>query len=78
MMQAAKLGNIHAFYHLACLYSLLGDYCKSIYFLKKAEVFEALPTTDELLEDDWLEKVRKTKYFEEFLSYLDSKSSSEE
>lgn len=78
MMQAAKLGNIHAFYHLACLYSLLGDYSKSIYFLKKAEAFEALPTTDELLEDDWLEKVRKTEYFEEFLSYLDSKSSAEE
>ena len=78
MMQAAKLGNIHAYYHLACLYSLLNDCSKSLYFLKKAEHYDALPAIQELEEDDWLENVRKSSLFYEFLSYLEAKSSSED
>lgn len=75
MMQSAKLGNIHAYYHLACIYSLLNEPVKSLYFLKKAEIFDALPTVDELFEDDWLENLRKTEFFQDFLSYLETKSS---
>jgi hypothetical protein len=78
MMQAAKLGNIHAFYHLACVYSLLHEPVKAMYFLKKAQVFDALPSYEEILEDDWLENLRSTKLFEEFISNLETRSSSEE
>lgn len=78
MMQAAKLGNIHAYYHLACLYSLLQESSKALYFLKKAEHYDVLPSIEELLEDDWLEHVRCTMHFQEFLSYLEAKSTSEE
>lgn len=74
MMQAAKLGNVHAFYHLACIYSLLKDPHKAVHFLKKAEGFDALPAYEELIEDDWLENLRSTPLFNEFMSYLETKS----
>ena len=40
---SAKLGNVQAYYHLGCLYSLLGQYEKAMRFLQKAEEFESLP-----------------------------------
>ena len=43
MIQAAKLGNVHAYYSLACLYSLIGDLKNSFRFLQKAHAFDALP-----------------------------------
>lgn len=78
MMLSAKLGNIHAYYHLACIYSLMNDPLKAMHFLHKAESYDALPSYDELLEDDWLENLRSTSVFEEFISYLETKSSLEE
>jgi tetratricopeptide (TPR) repeat protein len=73
MIQAAKLGNIHAYYHLSCLYSLLNQQEKAFYFIKKADEFDALPPIEELMEDDWLESLRQTPNFLQFLSYLESK-----
>lgn len=75
MTQAAKLGNVHAYYHLACLYSLLNQLDTSMYFMKKAADFEALPPIQELVDDDWLENLRGTSSFEHFLSFLESKAS---
>ena len=72
MIQAAKLGNIHAYYSLACLYSFLGDLQNSLRFLEKSKVYESLPPIDELLEDDWLENVRETEGFHVLLAELES------
>ncbi|MBM3191920.1 MAG: hypothetical protein FJZ63_04640 [Chlamydiae bacterium] len=76
MIQAAKLGNVHAYYHLACLYSLLNHVDKAMHFMKKAADFDALPHLQELFEDDWLENLRKTVPFQNFLSLLEKQKSS--
>lgn len=78
MTQAAKLGNIHAHYHLACLYSLLNEQDKAFYFIKKADEFDALPPIEDLLEDDWLDNLRKTSNFQNFMTYLESKTNVED
>jgi tetratricopeptide (TPR) repeat protein len=72
MIQAAKFGNIHAYYSLSCLYSVIGDLDNSLRLLEKAKVFEALPPLEELLEDDWLDNLRETEGFRSFLSTLES------
>ncbi|MBS0648338.1 MAG: hypothetical protein JSS10_03825 [Verrucomicrobia bacterium] len=70
LLQASRLGNQQAFYHLACLYSLLKQYDKSLYFLQKSHEAKSLPSLEELLDDDWLEGLRLTTSFQEFLSHL--------
>lgn len=70
MIQAAKLGNIHAYYSLACLYSLIGDLKNSLRFLQKAKAFDALPLIEELQDDDWLENLRDTEEFIAFIADL--------
>ena len=73
MIQAAKLGNSHAYYGLACLYSVVRDVKKSLDFLEKARTFDALPLIEEMLEDDWLENLRQTKEFQSFIKKLESR-----
>jgi tetratricopeptide (TPR) repeat protein len=73
LTQAAKLGNIHAFYQLSCLYSLTNNFEKSLLFLEKADQFNGLPSIEELLEDDWLSDVRATSDFRSFLSRLEKR-----
>lgn len=70
IIQSAKLGNEQAFYQLACLYSLLSDHPKALYFLEKAHLSKTLPPIEELLDDEWLEGIRLTPSFQEFLLYL--------
>ena len=70
LIQAAKLGNTEAYYHLCSLCSLTERYENAIYFLEKAKQFEALPPIDEILEDDWMENLRNTSFFTTFISQL--------
>lgn len=65
---AAKLGNPQAYYHLSCLASILQQYDRAMYFLQKASHFGALPPVDELLSDEWLDGLRSTSEFHEFLA----------
>ncbi len=74
LTQAAKLGNTHAYFHLSCLYSLLRQLEKSMHFLYKAQEFDALPSIQDLLEDDWLENLRVTSMFQSFFSHLESQT----
>lgn len=67
-MQAVALGNTEAFYHLACLYSLAGNFPASVHFLEKADLSGDLPTIEEIMQDEWLEHVRRTQRFQRFLS----------
>ncbi|MCH9630612.1 MAG: hypothetical protein S4CHLAM37_06140 [Chlamydiia bacterium] len=78
MTQAAKLGNTHAYFHLACLYSLLNQLDKAMHFVRKAEEYDTLPEIEDLLEDDWLETLRNTENFQNFLTYLEEKSNIQE
>ncbi|MBF5058641.1 hypothetical protein [Candidatus Neptunochlamydia vexilliferae] len=72
MIQAAKLGNIHAYYSLSCLYSVIGDLNNSLRFLEKAKAFGALPPLEVLIEDDWLDNLRETEGFSQFQAELES------
>lgn len=67
---AMHLGNAGAVYNLACLYSITGDTQASIHFLQKAHEMLALPPLQDLLDDDWLENVRKEDCFYEFIELV--------
>lgn len=76
LISAAKLGNLQSYYHLSCLYSLMGNYDLSIFYLEKADQMQALPPIDELLQDQWLDGLRCTGDFREFLSHLEHRFNS--
>lgn len=68
---AGKLGNLDAYYYLACLYSLSNRLKEAISFLKKAREVDGLPPMHEILEDEWLENLRSTSDFFDFISELE-------
>jgi tetratricopeptide (TPR) repeat protein len=72
LIQSAKLGNTEVFYHLACLYSLMMQYDKSIHYLEKAEQFDSLPPLDEVMEDEWLDNLRQTEIFRSFINHFEA------
>jgi tetratricopeptide (TPR) repeat protein len=78
LTQAAKLGNLAAYYHLSCLYSLLNQNDKAMRFLEKADFFSSLPPLEELLQDEWLDGLRSTSPFRDFLSQLEKRPNLQE
>lgn len=77
LVQAASLGNYQAYYHLAGLYSLVGLYPQALHFIEKAQFFGVLPSIVDLIHDDWLEGLRQTNSFRQFLDGLSSQSKDE-
>ncbi|MBI3508276.1 MAG: tetratricopeptide repeat protein, partial [Chlamydiia bacterium] len=70
---AGTLGHHNAYYNLACLYSILGRTSEAMDFIRKALTARALPAIDEMVEDDWLDNLRSTPAFAQFLSALEAK-----
>lgn len=73
LLKSARLGNQNALYQLGCLYSLLEQFDKALQYIHKAHAAQTLPSLDELLEDEWLENLRSTSAFQEFLQHGPSK-----
>ncbi len=73
LLQAISLGNITAYYNIACLYSLAGRYDACMQFLERCEAVDALPPTEDLRHDEWLEGVRETEAFRYFIAQLAQK-----
>jgi tetratricopeptide (TPR) repeat protein len=71
--RAGQLGNPQAHYHLACLHSILGRTHEAMDLIRKALSARALPTLDEILEDEWLENLRNSEVFSQFLTDLEAK-----
>lgn len=71
--RAGQLGNPQAHYHLACLYSILGQTTYAMELIRMALRARALPPLDEILDDDWLENLRATEAFAQFVSALEAK-----
>ncbi|HSX37917.1 MAG TPA: hypothetical protein VLE95_03710 [Chlamydiales bacterium] len=71
--RSGQLGNPHAYYNLACIYSILGRTDEAMVFLKNALTARCLPTLDELVEDAWLDNLRNTPDFIQFFSALEAK-----
>lgn len=70
---AIALGHLPAFYNLACIYSLMGDYHTSMSFLERADANEALPSQEEIIHDEWLEGTRHTDEFRRFWQHIINK-----
>lgn len=75
---AMGLGNLQTYYHLACLCSLQGEYDKAIRCLEKARAYDALPSLEEILQDEWLDNLRSTEEFQEFVAQLNQRSNFQE
>lgn len=76
--KSGKLGNPAAHYHLACLYSILGRTDEAMELIRKSLQLKALPPLEEMLEDEWLEDLRRTESFVQFLAELEEKIQSRE
>jgi hypothetical protein len=64
------LGNVHAYYNLGCLHSLNNNHELAMHFLERAYVSDALPTLDDIIHDEWLDNMRDTDSFRNFISHL--------
>jgi len=73
IIKAGRLGNQHAHYHLACLYSLTNRFDEAIIFLEKARSLDMLPPIEEMLDDEWLDNLRSTELFSIFLHQIEKK-----
>lgn len=74
---SASLGSASSYYHLACLHSMKGQFEVSMYYIEKCETFEVLPSLDNMLQDDWLEYLKDTEAFLEFIKRLKAKQISD-
>ncbi len=69
-LRAISLGNIYAFYNLACCHALIGQHSIAMDFLERARVAKALPPLNEMMQDEWLASLRQTSEFRHFLTRL--------
>ncbi len=73
LIRAGQLGNLNALYNMACLYSIMGRYEEAMDFISKSEKASALPTIEEMFDDEWLDNLRSTEMFSHFLSNLETR-----
>ncbi len=78
LIQATSLGNCQAYYQLAGLYSLTHHYSQAMHYIERAQFFGVLPGVEDLLHDEWLEGLRQTPSFRQFLNQLSSQQSKED
>lgn len=78
LQQAVALGNVHAFYNLACLYALSENLLAAIHYIERAESCEALPPVEDVMHDEWLESLRYEPAFRQLISRLHNKNIEEE
>ncbi|NDD99441.1 hypothetical protein EB008_04000 [bacterium] len=74
LLGSAKQGNNQAYYQIACFYSLRNQKNLALEWMKKARAIGALPPMQELLEDTWLENLRKTDEFHHLLTLWNNHS----
>ncbi len=67
---AVALGNVGAYYNIAGYYSLVGNFHAAMEFLEKAYQAQAIPSVDDIMHDEWLDQLRHTDEFRNFLSKL--------
>lgn len=70
LQKVIRLGNTEGYYTLACLYSMTRSCEQSLFYLTKAYQARSCPPIDELLDDEWLEELRSTSAFQEFLHHI--------
>lgn len=78
LLQAAALGNSQAYYQIAGLYSLAKQFQTAMHYIEKAHLAGSLPPVEDIMHDEWLEAVRQTPAFRQFLNQISSQQSKEE
>lgn len=78
LRQAIALGNEYAFYNLACLYALTDNVPAALHYMERAAQGDALPDAEELMHDEWLEKLREQPAFRLIISRQLSKEQEDE
>ncbi|MBN4066517.1 hypothetical protein JYU14_00325 [Simkania negevensis] len=78
LMQAAALGNIGAYYNIACLYAMQNEYGVAMQYLEKAKEHHSLPSLADIWEDEWLEGLKKTDSFQNFIRSLENEQPEQE
>lgn len=78
LQQALALGNVNAFYNLACLYALTDNLSAAIHYLERAELADALPPVEDVMHDEWLENLRYQTAFRMLVSRLLAKNEDED
>ena len=53
LLRAISLGNHQAFYHLGCLYSLMGNFSEAIQALEQCLHHQCLPSLHDIKQDKW-------------------------
>ncbi len=78
LQQAVSLGNVHAFYNLACLYALTENPAAAMHYMERAEQSDALPPVEDVMHDEWLESLCHQTSFRMLISRLLSKEEDEQ
>ncbi len=73
-LKAAHLGCSQAYYNLACYHSLMGNSYAGMFYLEKADLYNALPSVTEMMQDDWLVTLRQIPAFHAFISTCKKKN----
>lgn len=73
LLRAGQLGHLSAYYNLAGLYSITSRYAEAMEFLQKAEKSNVLPPIEEMLDDEWLDNLKQTEIFAQFLANLETR-----
>lgn len=68
LIAAAELGNAEVFYSLACLYSISKHLDEAYNYFVKADREDFLPPLADLENDEWLENLRQTQIFQDYLN----------
>lgn len=74
---AIALGVTQAYYNMACLYALTHNYGAAMHYIERAETAGALPSIDDILHDAWLDGLRQTPHFKNFLAQITRKHNAE-
>jgi TPR repeat protein len=67
LQKAISLGNYHALYNMACAYAIGCDLSKALHYLKQAFEVGIHPPLADMLEDEWLDPLKKAEGFQELL-----------
>jgi len=70
LLQSQSLGNMWSSYHLCCLYSLMKNYPEAILYFEKAFAENALPESEDILEDEWLKGLYSHPKFQNIVKIL--------
>ena len=73
ILKGGSLGHPAAHYTLACLYSIQGRTNEAMELIRTALSAKELPPIEELFEDEWLDNLRATESFAQFLGQLEAK-----